>query len=53
MKIKDLVKNLKTKDQDAEVEFIVCKTTGELVCAQIESKAADLAKLLKIFSRSN
>jgi hypothetical protein len=53
MKIKDLVKNLQTKDQDAEVEFIVCKKTGELVCAQIESQAADLAKLLKVFGSAN
>lgn len=49
MKIKDLIKNLETKDQEAEVEFIVCKVTGELVCVKIESKAADIAKMLNLF----
>lgn len=51
MKIKDLIKNLKTKDQDAEVEFIVCKTDGEIVCMKVESKAADIVKMLKLFKQ--
>jgi hypothetical protein len=54
MKIKDLVKNLKTKDQDAEVEFIVCKTTGELVCMLVDSKAAtDIIKMMKLFGNKD
>lgn len=51
MTIADLIKNLKTKDQKAEVEFIICKTDGELVCAKLEKKTADMAKMLQMFGR--
>ncbi len=50
MKISELIENLKTKDQDAEVEFIVAKTSGELVCAQVKSTAQSMFKFLKMFA---
>lgn len=51
MKVKDLVKALQGKDQEKEVEFIVCGTDSEIIAMKIERKASDIAKLLKLFKR--
>lgn len=47
--VAELIRRLQTKVQSDEVEFIVCKTDGELVCADIEKQAKAMAKLLKMF----
>lgn len=51
-KIKDLVKILQKKEQDAEVEFIVLKTNGNIVCMDVEAKSTDLIKMLKSFKNA-
>jgi hypothetical protein len=53
IKTKDLVKKLQEKDQDAEVEFIVVKTDGEMVCMDVEAKAKSMVDLLKLFNSSS
>lgn len=49
VKIKDLVKALAAKDQNKEVEFIVCTTGGELVCMDVNTKASDIVNILQLF----
>lgn len=49
IKIKQLIKNLQKKDQEAEVEFVVVKTNGNLICMDIKSNAKDMQKMLKMF----
>ncbi len=48
-KIKDLVKSLKTKNQDEEVECIVVTKSGGIVCMDIECSSKDMIDLLKMF----
>ena len=50
VKIKDLVKKLQGECQDAEVEFIVVKTIGELVCMSVETKSKSMIDLLSLFN---
>jgi len=47
--VEALIEKLKEKDPKAEVEFIVAKTTGELVCAHVKAQASNMAKMLKMF----
>ena len=49
IKIKELIKILKKKDQNAEVEFVVVTTDGKLVCMDINAAAKDMSDLLKMF----
>lgn len=49
IKIKELIKKLKEKDQNAEVEFVVVKTTGALVVMDLETSANNIAQLLEMF----
>lgn len=49
--VEALIEKLKEKDPRAEVEFIVAKTTGELVCADVSKTAAGMAKVLKMFGK--
>ena len=49
VKVKDLAKILEKKDQNAEVEFIVVTTGGEMVCMDVQAKATDMVKVLKLF----
>lgn len=49
IKIEELVKKLQDKDQNAEVEFIVVKTDGDMVCMDVEKSARSMVKLLKLF----
>lgn len=51
VRIKDLIKLLREKDQNKEVEFVVVSTEGHLVCMDIEANADDLARLLKAFNK--
>lgn len=51
IKIKELIKKLGEKDQNAEVEFVVVKTNGNMVCMDIKSNAHDMTKLLNMFSQ--
>ena len=51
-KIKQLIKLLETKDIEADVEFVVVETTGNLVCMDIETNAHQMAELLSIFRPS-
>ena len=53
IKVKELIKNLKKKDQDAEVEFVVIKTNGDLVAMDIETSAHNMATLLSMFKTGN
>ena len=50
MKTKDMIKILKTKNQEQEVEFLVVdkRTTG-IVAMELTSETADLGKLFKAF----
>ena len=48
--IKELIERLKTKDQEKEVEFIVVDTDSWMVCAEIETKATNMLKILKMFN---
>lgn len=52
IKIKELIKKLQEKEQDAEVEFVVVKTNNELICMDIKTKAHNLTQLLKMFGES-
>jgi len=52
IKIKDLIKKLEEKDLEAEVEFVVVETTGNMVCMDIKSNAHDMAELLSLFAPS-
>lgn len=49
MTVAELVVKLQAKDQTAEVEFIVVKTDGEVVCADIAKQAKSIGKFLKMF----
>jgi hypothetical protein len=49
IKVKELIKKLETKDQDADVEFIVVDSNGNLVCVDVENEATNITKLLKLF----
>ena len=53
IKVKDLIKALEEKEQDAEVEFVVVKTNGDLVVMDIETRAHNMATLLSMFSSGN
>lgn len=48
--IAGLIKNLKTKNQAVEVEYVICKTNGELVSVDVAKQAKPLIKMLKLFS---
>lgn len=50
--VKELIKNLKKKDQNSVVEFVVVKTSGDLVCMDVNAKAKDIQKLLKMFGNA-
>jgi hypothetical protein len=47
MNIKELRAILETKDQLAEIEFIICKNDGEVVATQLNGKVFDIEKLMK------
>jgi len=49
MTVAELIDKLKQKDQGAEVEYIVVKTTGELVVADVSKQAKPMTKFLKHF----
>ena len=51
IKVKELVKKLKEKDQNAEVEFVVVNINGEMVCMDIASSAHNITKLLQLFTQ--
>lgn len=53
MLIKDVVKALKTKDQNRDVEFIVvAKDDGDLIAMYATSdKAHEMAELLSLFGK--
>ena len=53
IKVKELIKKLKDKDQDAEVEFIVVKTNGDMVAMEVETSAHNMATLLSMFKSGN
>jgi len=53
IKVKELIKKLKEKDQDAEVEFVVVKTNGDMVVMDVETSAHNMATLLSMFSTGN
>lgn len=48
IKIKDLIKKLSGKDQNADVEFVVVKTGGEAVCMDVKTAAKCMVDLLKL-----
>lgn len=50
MKIKQLIKILREKDQNAELEFIIVKKNGGIVAMNINIKAKDFEAILKHFS---
>jgi NMD protein affecting ribosome stability and mRNA decay len=50
IKVKKLIKKLKEKDQDAEVEFIIVKTNGIMICMDVNSSAKNMVDLLKLFN---
>lgn len=47
MKIKQLAKLLGTKNQDEDVEFVICTKTGIIVCMEMEANATDIVNVLK------
>lgn len=49
MKISELIAILQTKDQDASVQYIVVKGTGEVVTALVGTQAKPMIKVLKLF----
>lgn len=51
IKVSDLIEKLKEKEQDAVVEFIIAKESGELVCADVSKTAKDMGKILKMLSK--
>ncbi|MCK5128146.1 MAG: hypothetical protein KAR42_17960, partial [candidate division Zixibacteria bacterium] len=53
IQIKDLIKKLEEKDQDAMVEFIVVETDGMMVCMDVESSAESMVDLLGLFSNGS
>lgn len=51
--IKELVEKLKEKDQSTEVEFIVAKTSGELVVVDASKNTAkQMVSILKMIGGS-
>lgn len=50
MTVAKLIEALKKKEQSQEVEFIVCRTDGAIVCMNVERNAKDIVKLLKLMS---
>ena len=50
MTVAELVEALKTKEQDAEIEFVIVQTDGLVVAVNIKEKAKDITKLLKMFN---
>jgi hypothetical protein len=49
MTVAELIEVLKTKQQDAQVEHIVCKTDGEIVCCDVKTQAKAIMGMLKWF----
>lgn len=49
MTIADLIESLKTKDQAAEVEFIVVKTDGQILAIKLKEMAKPMQTVLKLF----
>lgn len=47
--IAEFIKILETKDPTEEVEFIVCKTDGEIVAVDVQKQAQPIIKMLKFF----
>lgn len=52
-KIKDLVKVLQQKDQNAEVEFVIVQIDGIMVCMDLEAKNKSVSELLKMFDKKS
>ena len=52
MQVKELIKKLKKKDENAMVEFVVVNVNGNLVCMDIQSNGVDLQKLLAMFGNT-
>lgn len=49
LKMKELVAKLQEKDQETDVEFVVCKTDGEIVAMHMQRNAGDLVRALRLF----
>jgi hypothetical protein len=52
MKIKHLIKRLEVieaRDGDDDVEYIVVGRDGRIICMDIEGKAVDIVKALRLF----
>lgn len=49
MKIKDIVTILKTKDQKAEVNYIVVETSGNIVSIYLDGDRFDVPKICRAF----
>jgi len=45
----DLVSKLIDKDSDEEIEFIIVKTDGSLVCVDVENTSDKMIEFLKMF----
>jgi hypothetical protein len=57
MKLQELIEKLAEIDQavieSPEVEFIVVKTSGELVSCDVEKTASSMVKVLKMFGNKD
>ena len=49
--ILELINKLEQHEDTTQVEFIVVKKTGELVCVDVDETAKSVQKVLKLFSQ--
>lgn len=47
MNIKELIAVLETKNQAAEIEFIICENSGNIVATELNGKVFNIEKLMK------
>lgn len=48
--VADLIKQLETKDPNAEVEAIVATTEGQIVVMYVATQAKPIIKVLRLFN---
>jgi len=51
MKLKDVVKILKSKPQEQEVNFIVVNKDGAIVAMELQGRNIDITKIHELFSK--
>lgn len=51
--IAEVIARLQRMDQTAEIEYVVCKTDGEILDISVSKQAKPMIKMLKMFGGAN